>query len=520
MSYTVLYRKLRPQKFGDVLGQPHIIKTITNQLGRGRVAHAYLFCGTRGCGKTSTAKILARAVNCENPDADGSPCNSCGTCVSIQNNSSMNVSEINAADYTGVENIRGIIEEVMYPPASGKYRVYIIDEVHMLTNSAFNALLTTLEEPPAHVIFILATTDPQKIPATVHSRCQRFDFRRIPPEIMYESMRGYITSENIQADDDALKYIVSVSDGAMRDAQSILEQCVSFYYGEEITLEKTLELLGAVDTSVFFELTEAIFRSDAKSCVSLIDSQVGNGRDVNQFIRGMVNHIRNVLVCKSSGGKTDMYLIQANRYAAQGEKIDTSLLIYYIDTFNELLGNLRYTANEKTAFEVACIKLCYPPAPTDSNVLARLAKLESQGFQAPQTQKPPVVQKPAPKKKRVPPAELREIIEKWDSFVSEIPEGMDFFPANEYLKEAKAVAGEAKDTVFLVFPQRRVTFMKSRAEKIDAVILPRITEVFGISPRIVYTGDADYKKEPEAEIGFFEEVSSMLDYDELKHIKG
>ena len=246
MSYQALYRKWRPQVFADVKGQDHIVKTLQNQIGSGRIGHAYLFCGTRGTGKTTVAKILARAVNCEHP-VDGSPCGECPSCKQILAGTSLNVVEIDAASNNGVENIREIREQVQYPPTEGKYRVYIIDEVHMLSTGAFNALLKTLEEPPSYVIFILATTEVHKIPITVLSRCQRYDFRRITLDTITARLKELTEAENMPVEDKALRYVAKAGDGSMRDALSLLDQCAAFHFGETLTYEHVLDVLGAVD---------------------------------------------------------------------------------------------------------------------------------------------------------------------------------------------------------------------------------------------------------------------------------
>lgn len=259
MSYTALYRKFRPNTFASVIGQEHIIKTIKNQILTNRVSHAYLFCGTRGTGKTSTAKIFARAINCLSPK-NGNPCNHCELCTAALENRSMNVIEIDAASNNGVDNIREIREEVKYPPTQGYYKVYIIDEVHMLSSGAFNALLKTLEEPPAHIVFILATTDPQKVPATILSRCQRFDFHRITTEEITQTLLNYMKTENIDVEEQALHYIARLGDGSMRDALSILDQCIAFYSDETLTLDKVLDVVGAVDNSILFSMTDAILQ--------------------------------------------------------------------------------------------------------------------------------------------------------------------------------------------------------------------------------------------------------------------
>ena len=269
MSYTALYRKFRPDTFSGVIGQEHIVKTIKNQILSDRVSHAYLFCGTRGTGKTSTAKIFARAINCLAPK-EGNPCNECTLCRAALENRSMNVIEIDAASNNGVDNIREIREEVKYPPTQGKYKVYIIDEVHMLSSGAFNALLKTLEEPPEHVIFILATTDPQKVPATILSRCQRFDFHRITTEQIAQTLSEYMKIEDIPVQKEALHYIARLGDGSMRDSLSILDQCTAFYSDELLTLEKVLDVVGAVDNSILFSVVEAILLKDAKKSMDFI----------------------------------------------------------------------------------------------------------------------------------------------------------------------------------------------------------------------------------------------------------
>lgn len=259
MSYTALYRKFRPDCFEDVKGQEHIVTTLQNQIKAERVGHAYLFCGTRGTGKTTIAKIFAKAVNCEHP-VEGSPCGECAACRSIGAGASMNVIEIDAASNNGVDNIREIVDEVSYSPAEGRYKVYIIDEVHMLSIGAFNALLKTLEEPPSYVIFILATTEVHKIPITILSRCQRYDFRRITIDTIAARLRELMEAEQIQVEEKALRYIAKSADGAMRDALSLLDQCIAFHFGEELTYDKVLDILGAVDTEVFGRLLRHVLQ--------------------------------------------------------------------------------------------------------------------------------------------------------------------------------------------------------------------------------------------------------------------
>ena len=268
MSYMALYRKWRPDTFADVKGQDHIVTTLKNQIQADRIGHAYLFCGTRGTGKTTIAKIFAKAVNCEHP-IDGSPCNECASCKAANAAASMNIIEIDAASNNGVDNIRDIKEEVQYSPTEGRFKVYIIDEVHMLSIGAFNALLKTLEEPPSYVIFILATTEVHKIPITILSRCQRYDFKRISVDTIADRLTELMVAERIEVEDKAIRYIAKMADGAMRDALSLLDQCLSFYIGQKLTYDNVLEVLGAVDTEVFSKLFRAIIMNDTKGAFAV-----------------------------------------------------------------------------------------------------------------------------------------------------------------------------------------------------------------------------------------------------------
>ena len=295
MSYQALYRKFRPQEFDDVKGQDHIVTTLKNQIKADRIGHAYLFCGTRGTGKTTIAKIFAKAVNCEHP-VDGSPCGECPTCKAIAEGRSMNVIEIDAASNNGVDNIREIRDEVQYSPTEGRYKVYIIDEVHMLSIGAFNALLKTLEEPPAYVIFILATTEAHKIPVTILSRCQRYDFHRISIETIAGRLSQLMEAEHINVEEKAIRYVAKAADGSMRDALSLLDQCIAFYLGQDLKYENVLEVLGAVDTAVFAEMLSYILKADTYACMQLLEQIIMQGRDLGQFVSDFVWYLRNLLL--------------------------------------------------------------------------------------------------------------------------------------------------------------------------------------------------------------------------------
>ena len=381
MSYTALYRKWRPVSFEDVKGQDPIVQTLKNQITSERIGHAYLFCGTRGTGKTSIAKIFARAVNCEHP-ADGSPCNECPTCRSIQAGSSMNVVEIDAASNNGVENIRDIREQVQYPPTEGRYRVYIIDEVHMLSIGAFNALLKTLEEPPSYVIFILATTEVHKIPITILSRCQRYDFKRISLETIADHLRELTRAEQIQVEDKALLYVAKAADGSLRDALSLMDQCVAFHYGKVLTYDNALEVLGAVDSSVFSQMFGAIVESRTKDCICRLEDIVIQGRELGQFVTDFIWYMRNLLLIQSADdaeGLVDMSEENLKQLRSDAGKADGNTLMRYIRIFSELSNQLRYASQKRVLVEVALIKLTRPSMePNLDAILQRLGDLEAQ----------------------------------------------------------------------------------------------------------------------------------------------
>ena len=379
MSYTALYRKWRPTSFEEVRGQDHIVKTLKNQINSGRIGHAYLFCGTRGTGKTSIAKIFARAVNCEHP-VDGSPCGECSMCRQIAEGASLNVVEIDAASNNGVENIRDIREQVQYPPTDGRYRVYIIDEVHMLSIGAFNALLKTLEEPPSYVIFILATTEVHKIPITILSRCQRYDFKRISIDTIAGRLAELTQAEQIDVDDRALRYVARAADGSMRDALSLLDQCVAFHFGEKLTYVNVLEVLGAVDNRVFSKLFQAVLASDTKACIREIEEMIIQGRDLSQLVNDFVWYMRNLLIAKTTDEPGDMLDMSEENLAVLKEEaagVDTETLMRYIRIFSELSGQLRYASQKRILVEIAFIKLTTPSMEQNlDSILQRITLLE------------------------------------------------------------------------------------------------------------------------------------------------
>ncbi len=444
MSYTALYRKWRPDKFTDVRGQDAIVTTLKNQIIHDRIGHAYLFCGTRGTGKTTVAKIVAKAVNCEHP-VDGSPCGECKSCKAVADGTSMNVIEIDAASNNGVDNIREIRDEVTYAPTEGRYKVYIIDEVHMLSTGAFNALLKTLEEPPSYVIFILATTEVHKIPVTILSRCQRYDFKRISVDTICDRLHELAEGEGIDVEEKAVRYIARSSDGALRDALSLLDQCNSFYFGQTLTYDKVLEVLGAVDTKVFSDLLCAVIARDIKSAVSILDDVVIQGRELSQFVVDFTWYLRNLMLVKTSEEDEieevlDMSgenLIQLKREA---EAVDTDRVMRYIRIFSELSGQIRNATQKRVLIEIAIIKLCKPSMEKDTESLldrvrALEERLESGDFVSLGSR--PLGEE---KQEEIKPAELtralsediKEVVGKWNRVIAEVAN-----PGQSMLKKCK-----------------------------------------------------------------------------------
>lgn len=380
MSYTALYRKWRPSTFDEVKGQDHIVTTLKNQVINDRIGHAYLFCGTRGTGKTSVAKILAKAVNCAHP-VDGNPCGECEVCRAVAAGASMNVIEIDAASNNGVDNIREIKEEVAYPPTQGRFKVYIIDEVHMLSIGAFNALLKTLEEPPAYVIFILATTEAHKIPITILSRCQRYDFKRISIDTISARLSELMVAEDISADERALRYVAKAADGSMRDALSLLDQCLAFYMGQELKYENVLEVLGAVDTEVFSDFFRGIVAGDAIGLIHKLEKIIIDGRDLSQFVSDFTWYLRNLMLLQSQTDASDVLEMSEENMKLLKEDAkltDLNGVMRYIRIFSELSGQLKNSSQKRVMVEVALIKMTQPAMENGLNdaLMDRIAVLE------------------------------------------------------------------------------------------------------------------------------------------------
>lgn len=455
MSYTALYRKFRPGRFEDVKGQEHIVTTLQNQIKADRIGHAYLFCGTRGTGKTSVAKIFARAVNCENP-IEGSPCGECVSCKTLAAGAGMNVIEIDAASNNGVDNIREIVDEVSYSPAEGKFKVYIIDEVHMLSIGAFNALLKTLEEPPSYVIFILATTEVHKIPITILSRCQRYDFRRITIDTITDRLRELMEAEKISVEEKALRYVAKTADGSMRDALSLLDQCIAFHFGQELTYDKVLDVLGAVDTEVFSRLLRHVLKQDVTGCIGLLEEIVMQGRELTQFVTDFTWYLRNLLLLKSSDDIEDVIDVSSDNLARlkeEAQMVEVETIMRYIRIFSELSGQIKYASQKRILVEIALIKLCRPNMEKDIGSVAERVRVIEEQLENGVALMPAGMQGYAgevgvsgqpgasPMKERPPlpkaiPEDVQAVVERWQEIVSGAS-----MPMKQYLKEARLSLG-------------------------------------------------------------------------------
>ncbi len=404
MAYLALYRKWRPMIFADVLAQESVVETLQRSVANNTVAHAYLFCGTRGTGKTSAAKIFSRAVNCLNP-VNGDPCNKCEVCLEILADSLQDVLEIDAASNNGVDHIREIRNDVSYLPSKAKYKVYIIDEVHMLSNSAFNALLKTLEEPPAHVIFILATTEPNKLPATVLSRCQRYDFKRIGADSIAKHLKTICDSLNVKAEPDALELISRLADGAMRDAINILDRCVSSESGH-LTYNEVVKAVGIVEDDFFVEVTRLLIAGDIPALITEIHKLFMDGKDLTLFTGELINHFRNLVLCKSGvdlSSITDYSKRYIKTLEEQAKTMDGEYILCVIRELTLAQMRLSRTANSRVLLESTIIKICNKWFTYDNDeIFARLSLLESgvrteQVTVKPDAPKAVEVKKPEPK---------------------------------------------------------------------------------------------------------------------------
>lgn len=482
MAYQALYRKFRPSDFDEVKGQDHIVTTLKNQIKNDRIGHAYIFTGTRGTGKTTAAKIFAKAINCENP-VDGSPCGQCAMCQAISAGTSMNVIEMDAASNNKVDDIRSLIEQVAYPPTEGRYKVYIMDEVHMLTPGAFNALLKTLEEPPSYVVFVMATTEIHKLPITILSRCQRYDFHRISLDTIAARLADLCQREGVDVEEKAIRYIARVADGSMRDGLSVLDQCIAFYIGQTLTYDNVLSVLGAVDTSVFSRLLRAVLSSDVAGAISIVDEIIIQGRELMQFVIDFTWYLRNLMLMQSSAAMEDMLDVSTDNLALIREEagmVDPQVLMRYIHVFSELANEIKYSSQKRVLLEIGIIKLCKPQMEDNYDAIVnRINQLEemlaSGAFVAAASSEGATVASsagisagaPLPTRKKLPdavPEDIVEVVQKW----RDIKGGIGGMAKGFLLSEDPALFVDG-DTLQLIIEADKATMLESYKELIPDI---------------------------------------------------
>ena len=484
MSYQALYRAYRSTCFAEVVGQDHVIRTLKNQVIQGRISHAYLFCGSRGTGKTSTAKILARAINCADPQ-DGEPCGRCASCQALAQDRSMDVVEIDAASNNGVDEIRDLREKVAFQPTVGRYKVYIIDEVHMLSPGAFNAFLKTLEEPPPHAVFILATTEPQKLPATILSRCQRFDFHRIRVEDIVFRLRQVLGG--VEAEEEALTLIARAAEGGMRDALSLLDRAMA-YGSERITAQDVLGLLGTASDDFFFEMAAALLEDRPGDAMTALNRLMEEGKDPAVFARDMTRHFRALMLTRACGACADLLDVseeKAQSYARQAEAYDPARIRRALARLAALEGELRFAAQPRIQVELALMDICRTDAEPDAEALRlRLEKLEEQVRQG-AVAKPAAAKPAAPRKRQegaavaeaasAPPAPPASAVKAWDEIRNAVRgSNVRLF----YSLKRGECQGLEGDVLTVAFPEEHAIHLESM-EKNLAVINQAAAAVFG-----------------------------------------
>ena len=476
MAYQALYRAWRPRTFSEIFGQDAVVTTLMRQIETGRIAHAYLFCGTRGTGKTSAAKVFARAINCLD-DSSAEPCGHCEVCRALLSESSMDVTEIDAASNNGVDEIRDLREKVKYPPTLAKYKVYIIDEVHMLSTGAFNALLKTLEEPPAHAVFILATTEPQRLPATILSRCQRFDFHRISADTIVDRLMIVLGGIGRKAENDALYEIARAAEGAMRDALSLLDVCLSYTDGV-VTTQLARDVLGTSGREFMFDFMDALIDCDAARALSLIADSMDTGRDPQVFARDTVAHARTCMLAEIMGsslsGMAELTDEDAQRYMQQAERAPREKFMRIMELFMKAEPDMKWASQPRTVLELCAVRACHPEAEKDASMEERVSKVEdilrsgkislsAAPARSPAEKNAPPAQKPAAAK---PAARSTPTAEPTLEYLSAMGAVQSANPPMAGAMASMIYAGETDDMVTVEFAKKNMMHMKLLERKL------------------------------------------------------
>lgn len=486
--YQALYRQYRPKTFDEILGQKHITTILKNQIKKDNIGHAYLFSGTRGTGKTSAAKVFARAVNCLDPQ-EGNPCNKCAICKGILDESLMDVIEMDAASNRKIEDIRELKEKVIYPPSKARYKVYIIDEVHMLTNEAFNALLKTLEEPPKHLLFLLATTEPERLPQTILSRCQRFDFKRLSSNDMIGGMKNITDKLGIEVEDKVLQLIAKNSDGAMRDALSLLDQCIAFE-GDSVSYDDAINILGIANVDLLFELVEAIKDESTEKSLLMVDRMIQEGKDIPQFLKDMIHHYRNLVIAKTS--RNPEALIEwgeVDQYMEQASDMNLHYLMSSLQTLTTAEGSMKWSLQPRIILEMAVIKLAN--LKNELSLEERVRRLE-EGIATAPLNETKVTYKSAPKKEPNKPRDkASENLVKKEKSIPEEKEKPDVEK-----KEATAPSGEMTLEKIRSSWPKVMQIIKSRKINIYALVMEgEVSQLQGNRITLSYKDGFEFHKD-------------------------
>jgi len=504
MSYQALYRAWRPDTFSEICDQDAVVRTLRRQVETDRIAHAYLFCGTRGTGKTTAAKVLSRAINCLNPK-NGDPCGECEICLALKAENCMDVMEIDAASNNSVDNIRELRDKIAYPPTLTKYKVYIIDEVHMLSSGAFNALLKTLEEPPKHAVFILATTDPQKLPATILSRCQRFDFQRISVEAIIDRLKVVLRGINRSASDEALAEIARAAEGAMRDALSLLDVCLSFTEGE-VTAALTRDVLGTAGRDFMFEFTDAIIACDASASLVKLDEAMRRGSDPRVFSLDVASHLRGILLGRIAGNELSRLIEvtpeDAERFLLQGKKANENQLMRVMELFMKVESEMKWATQPRTILELSVVRACHPEQEEDAAMderLARIEKMLEKGVPTRISERPAAPAAPAPEKPMEPEKKIT---------VPKAVAPKEYLDALELIGSRDRAAGNMlkkmefaslEDNLLIVTFAPTMSIAKGVLEKKTEIVEAALSETFGAKIRFAMQPEGERARKMSSE---------------------